>query len=49
MTSRQRENQTIVIDMNRSRVAVESDGSCNSNFLFLSQSLSFIYWSFHLF
>jgi len=41
MTSRQHENQTIVIDMNRSLVAVESVGTCNSNFLFLSPSLSF--------
>ena len=41
MTNRQRENQTIVTDMNRSRDAVESVGSCNSNFLFLSPSLSF--------
>jgi len=49
MTSGQSENGTIVIDMNRSRVAVESAGSCNSDFLFLSPSLSYFLWFFHPF
>jgi len=43
MTSRQRENQTIVIDMNRSRVAVESAGAATTIFsLFHRLFLTFI-------